>query len=168
MSTSQPYKHFNSWSARAVLFDEAAAMHRADGLLVYGNSMRPAVLIGDEKQLPPVLMTMNAKREDGTAVNRFGSDAKISWLSWMLHLNIPAFHLYTQHRMARGMFDMALEVTYNQLKNHFAYGSSCDLSNFPFANAIPNLFNAKRNLGLPENTMSPTFVDCQDCPCHQC
>ncbi|CAG7563847.1 unnamed protein product [Fusarium equiseti] len=142
--------------------------HASNGwALVYGNSIRPAVMIGDEKQLPPVLMTMNDKREDGTAVNRFGLDAKISWLSWMLHLNIPAFHLFTQHRMARGMFDMALELTYTHLKDHFSYGPSCDLSNFTCANAIRNFINAEHNLGLPENTMSPIFVDCQDCPCRE-
>lgn len=167
MSASQPYESFNCWKAKAVLFDEAAGMHRADGLLVYGNSIRPAVIFGDEKQLPPVLLSMGDRRDDGTAVNRFEQDAKISWLSWMLHLHIPAFHLFTQHRMARGMFDMALELTYTHLKDHFSYSRSCELSNFPYANAIRNFINAEHNLGLPENTMSPIFVDCQNCPCRE-
>lgn len=39
MAGSQPYRSFNYWYARVALFDEAAAMHLADGLIVYGTSM---------------------------------------------------------------------------------------------------------------------------------
>jgi hypothetical protein len=63
------------------LFDEATAMHRTDRLMVYGNSMRPLLAVGGEKQLPPTLLTMGETYPDGTAVNRFGQDAKPSWLS---------------------------------------------------------------------------------------
>ena len=164
MSASKPYRSFNCWKAKAVLFDEAAGIHRADGLLVHGNSIRPAVIFGDEKQLPHVLLTMGDKRENGTVVNRFEQDAKISWLSWMLHLHIPAFHLYTQHRMTRGMFDMVLELTYPHLKEHFSYGPSSALSNFPYADSIRNFVNDEHNLDLPPDTMSPVFVDCVECP----
>ncbi|QGI77080.1 hypothetical protein CEK25_003809 [Fusarium fujikuroi] len=58
MAGTQPYKSFNASHAQAALFDEAAAMHRTDGLMVYGNSMRPIFAVGDEKQLPPTLLTM--------------------------------------------------------------------------------------------------------------
>ncbi|CVL12183.1 uncharacterized protein FPRN_02127 [Fusarium proliferatum] len=81
MAGTQPYKSFNASHAQAALFDEAAAMHRKDGLMVYGNSMRPIFAVGDERQLPPTLLTMEEMYPDGTAVNRFGQDAKLSWLS---------------------------------------------------------------------------------------
>ncbi|KAM0545637.1 hypothetical protein ACHAPJ_011253 [Fusarium lateritium] len=96
MVGSQPYRSFNSWHAHAVLFDDAAAFHRTDGLITYGDSGRPLFAVGDEKQLPPTLLTMNDKLSDGSAFNRFGENAKTSWLSWLLHLGIPAFHLYKQ------------------------------------------------------------------------
>ncbi|KAF5675859.1 hypothetical protein FCIRC_7231, partial [Fusarium circinatum] len=51
----------------AALFDEAAAMHRADGLIVYGSSVRPTFAVGDEKQTPPTLLTMGDTYPDGTA-----------------------------------------------------------------------------------------------------
>ncbi|CVK99285.1 uncharacterized protein FMAN_02145 [Fusarium mangiferae] len=69
---TQPYKSFNASHAQAALFDDAAAMHRKDGLMVYGNSMRPIFAVGDEKQPPPTLLTMGEMYPDGTAVNRFG------------------------------------------------------------------------------------------------
>ncbi|CZR37509.1 LOW QUALITY PROTEIN: uncharacterized protein FPRO_02230 [Fusarium proliferatum ET1] len=81
MAGTQPYKSFNASQAQAALFDEAAAIHQKDGLMVYGNSMRPIFAVGDERQPPPTLLTMGEMYPDGTAVNRFGQDAKLSWLS---------------------------------------------------------------------------------------
>ncbi|KAF5528884.1 DNA helicase, partial [Fusarium napiforme] len=63
------------------LFDEATAMHRTDGLMVFGNTMRPVFAVGNEKQLPPALLTLGETYSDGTAIKRFGQDAKPSWLS---------------------------------------------------------------------------------------
>ncbi|RBR21413.1 uncharacterized protein FIESC28_04950 [Fusarium coffeatum] len=143
VSASKPYRSSNCWKAKTVLFDEAAAMHRADGLLVYGNSIRPAVVFGNEKQLPSAPMPMGARRDDENAVNRFGQDAKTSSLS---------------------MFDTALAVTYSHLKDHFSYGPSCELSTLSYANAIRTFINGEHNLGLPPTTMSPVFVDCVECP----
>ncbi|RKL35779.1 hypothetical protein BFJ72_g8479 [Fusarium proliferatum] len=74
MAGTQPYSSFNASHAQA-------AMHRKDGLMVYGNSMRPIFAVGDERQLPPTLLTMGEMYPDGAAVNRFGQDAKLSWLS---------------------------------------------------------------------------------------
>lgn len=81
MAGTQPSKSFNASHAQVVLFDEAAAMHWKDGLMVYGDSMRPIFVVGDERQFPPTLLTMGEMYPDGTAVNRFGQDAKLSWLS---------------------------------------------------------------------------------------
>ncbi|CCT65055.1 uncharacterized protein FFUJ_05251 [Fusarium fujikuroi IMI 58289] len=165
MAGTQPYKSFNASHAQAALFDEAAAMHRTDGLMVYGNSMRPIFAVGDEKQLPPTLLTMGEMYPDGTAVNRFGQDAKLSWLSWLLHLKIPAFHLYKQHRMAQGMFDLSLRLTYSHLETRFSYGASAALENYPFASAIREFLVDHDGLELPPDTMSPVFVNCKECPC---
>ncbi|KAG5759196.1 hypothetical protein H9Q72_012672 [Fusarium xylarioides] len=165
MAGSQPYKSFNASHAKAALFDEAAAMHRTDGLMVFGNSMRPVFAVGDEKQLPPTLLTMGETYPDGTAVNRFGQDAKLSWLSWLLHLEVPAFHLYKQHRMAQGMFDLSRRLTYSHLEARFSYGPSAALENYPFAGAIREFLNDHHGLHLPPDIMSPVFVNCKDCPC---
>ncbi|KAF5975482.1 DNA helicase, partial [Fusarium coicis] len=59
----------------------AAAMHRKDRLMVYGNSIRPFLAVEGAKQLLPALLAMGETYPDGTAINRFGQDAKPPWLS---------------------------------------------------------------------------------------
>ncbi|RSL79371.1 hypothetical protein CEP51_007416 [Fusarium floridanum] len=81
IAASEPYQTFNDQCARAVILDEAAAMHRTDGLIVYGNTPRPMIIVGDEKQLAPTLMTANQKDNAGNDINRFGDDARVSFLS---------------------------------------------------------------------------------------
>ncbi|KAF5618003.1 hypothetical protein F25303_13124 [Fusarium sp. NRRL 25303] len=83
----------------------------------------------------------------------------------LLHLKIPAFHLYKQHRMAQGMFDLSLRLTYSHLEARFSYGTSAALENYPFASAIHEFLNDHDGLKLPPDTMSPVFVNCKECPC---
>ncbi|KAM6521719.1 hypothetical protein FSOLCH5_006472 [Fusarium solani] len=126
IAASEPYQTYNNQCARAVILDEAAAMHRTDGLIVYGNTPRPMI----------VLMTANQKDEAGNDINRFGDDARVSFLSWWLHLGFPAFRLYRQYRMAPGMFDLSLELVYHNLKDEFKYAKSCEQTNFSHAGDI--------------------------------
>ncbi|KAI8722930.1 AAA-12 domain-containing protein [Fusarium sp. LHS14.1] len=148
----------------AIILDEAAAMHRTDGLIVYGNTPRSMIIVGDEKQLAPTLMTANQKDEEGIDVNRFADDTRISFLSWWLHLGFPAFHLYKQHRMARGMFDLSLELVYRNLKGEFKYAESCALTNFTYASDIRAYLQHTSNLIMPADTMAPVFMNCNNCP----
>ncbi|KAM5374287.1 hypothetical protein ACJZ2D_006612 [Fusarium nematophilum] len=161
MSSSKPYRSFNCHCARAVVLDEAAAMHRTDGLLVYGNTPRVLIAVGDEKQLPPTLMSSGERDQFDQPVNRFADDAKLSFLSWWLHLGFPAFHLFSQHRMAPGMFDLSLELVYSNLKAEFKYSASSD---FPYAANIRGYLTKTHNFDIPEGRMSPIFIDCKDCP----
>ncbi|RSL41172.1 hypothetical protein CEP54_015899 [Fusarium duplospermum] len=164
IAASEPYQTYNDQYARAVILDEAAAMHRTDGLIVYGNTPRPMIVVGDEKQLAPTLITANQKDNAGNDINRFSDDAKISFLSWWLHLGFPAFHLYKQHRMARGMFDLSLELVYHDLKDEFVYAESCALTNFSYASDIRAYLQHTANLVLPADTMAPVFMNCNNCP----
>ncbi|KAL2691179.1 hypothetical protein Neosp_001560 [[Neocosmospora] mangrovei] len=164
MAANKPYKKYNHGYAKAIILDEAAAMHRTDGLIVYGNTPRPMIIVGDEKQLAPTLMTANQMDEEGNDVNRFADDARISFLSWLLYLGFPAFHLYKQHRMARGMFDLSLELVYHNLKGEFKYAESCALANFTYASDIRAYLQHTANLILPADTMAPVFMNCNNCP----
>lgn len=164
MAANKPYKKYNYGHAKAIILDEAAAMHRTDGLIIYGNTPRPMIIVGDEKQLAPTLMTANQKDGEGNDINRFSDDAKISFLSWWLHLGFPAFHLYKQYRMARGMFDLSLELVYHNLKDEFQYAESCALTNFTYAGDIRAYLQQSAQLVMPDDTMAPIFVNCRNCP----
>ncbi|KAK7413376.1 hypothetical protein QQX98_007753 [Neonectria punicea] len=181
-SNVEPYVSFNSQTARAVVFDEAGAMFRADGLLVFGNTPRPMIAVGDEKQLAPLLVTAlqklgpdsNNSLYSGShqwsisslPINRFAGDAPISWLTWFMHLGWPVFHLYTQHRMADGMFDLSLNAVYYELKAHIKYAPSCLPVNFPVGMKVEKYLTSKHRLpsSAPDKLL-PIFFNCVNCPC---
>ncbi|KAM0187542.1 hypothetical protein ACHAPI_011079 [Fusarium lateritium] len=188
MSSNWLYESFNSTKARAVVFDEAATMFCADGLLVYGNTPRPMIAIGDPKQLAPVLSTameklytgtksyydrelgkrVTRRRDEGPPVNRFADFAKISWLSWFIHLGWPVFHLYTQHRMAEGLFDVSLNTVYKSLKPNFKYSTLCRLENFPIGVDVEDYLKKKHRISAPlDGTIQPVFFNCANSPCRQ-
>ncbi|SPJ75528.1 uncharacterized protein FTOL_05259 [Fusarium torulosum] len=188
MSSNWLYESFNSTKARAVVFDEAATMFCADALLVYGNTPRPMIAIGDPKQLAPVLSTAREKlntgferyyddrrrrwrtrrKDEGPPVNRFAEFAKISWLSWFVHLGWPVFHLYTQHRMAEGLFDLSLNTVYKSLKQNFKYSALCQPANFPIGVDVEDYLKEKYRIPAPsDGTLQPVFFNCTNSPCRQ-
>ncbi|KAJ4135210.1 hypothetical protein NW768_004831 [Fusarium equiseti] len=182
-SDSWIYRSFNDTKAQAVVFDEAATMFCSDALLVYGNTPRPMVAIGDPKQLAPSLATafelrygsrykhdrrddLEMSYDDSTPTNRFARFAQISWLSWFIHLGWPVFHLYTQHRMAEGLFDLSLNTVYHSLKPHFKYSPLCNPANFNLGLKIEHYL--KLEYRIPSgDTLQPVFFHCRLCPCRE-
>ncbi|UPL00666.1 hypothetical protein LCI18_011600 [Fusarium solani-melongenae] len=144
IAASQHYKTYNNQCARAVILDEAAAMHRTDGLIVYWNTPRPIIVVGDEKQLVPTLITANQKDEAGTTF--IGS---ATMLGWGLHLGFPAFHLYKQYRIAHVMFALSLEIVLEFVVNEFKYAESYELTSFSYAGDIRACLPYTANLLLP-------------------
>lgn len=175
-SSHDPYLTFNSTIARAVVFDEAGTLFRADGLLVFGNTPRPMIAVGDPKQLAPVLATAierlnvgRKNREPGVhnwPTNRFVDEADVSWLSWFIHLGFPVFHLHTQHRMANGLFDMMVETSYNDIRRFFKYSPLCRPINFPLGVKVEQYVKVKHHLTSesPEKLL-PVFFNTRSCPC---
>ncbi|KAH7262916.1 P-loop containing nucleoside triphosphate hydrolase protein [Fusarium tricinctum] len=179
-SNSKMYKSYNSNKAHAVVFDEAATMFLSDGLIVFGNMPRPMIAIGDPQQLGPVLPTeiemLHDKRDrhekyDLAAqefpTNRFARFANISWLTHFIHLGWPVFHLYTQHRMVEGLFDMSINTVYRHMKPQFKYSPLCQLINFPIAIKVEEYMKRKYRVPSPATPgrLQPVFFDCHDCPC---
>ncbi|KAJ4015449.1 hypothetical protein NW752_006912 [Fusarium irregulare] len=190
-SASWIYRSFNDTKARAVVFDEAATLFCSDALMVYGNTPRPMVAIGDPKQLAPNLATAFELRhgnrskhdrridskmpfldrlrnmlQDPIPTNRFAKFAQISWLSWFIYLGWPVFHLYTQHRMAEGLFDLSLNTVYQGLKPHFKYSPLCNPVNFSLGLRIEEFLKAEYH--IPSGaTLQPVFFDCKRCPCRE-
>ncbi|KAJ4163106.1 hypothetical protein NW754_014529 [Fusarium falciforme] len=175
-SSYDPYLTFNSEMAKAVVFDEAGTLFRADGLVVFGNTPRPMIAVGDPKQLAPVLATaierLDVRRADrhrdhpDLPTNRFVGEAEISWLSWFIHLGFPVFHLHTQHRMAKGLFDMMLEASYDDIKPYFKYSPLCRPIDFPLGIKVEQY--VKLNHHLPSDSpdsLLPVFFNTLRCPC---
>lgn len=173
-SSYDPYLTFNSNMAKAVVFDEAGTLFRADGLVVFGNTPRPMIAVGDPKQLAPVLATaierLDVRRADryrdpDLPTNRFVGEAEISWLSWFIHLGFPVFHLHTQHRMAKGLFDMMLEASYDDIKPYFKYSPLCRPIDFPLGIKVEQYVKLKHHLPSDSpDSLLPVFFDTLGCP----
>ncbi|KAK3487623.1 uncharacterized protein B0T23DRAFT_363679 [Neurospora hispaniola] len=111
--------------AKIIAIDEAGCMSKADLCSIWGNTLRPIILAGDVKQLPPTMMELETKDEEGNYANRFGTCGRISALAWLQAAGLPTFRLLRQLRMCKGMFDLANELFYSDYKN-MAYGDVCD------------------------------------------
>ncbi|KAM0414551.1 hypothetical protein ACHAPT_013610 [Fusarium lateritium] len=181
-SSYYPYLTFNSEMARAVVFDEAGTMFRADGLLVFGNTPRLMIAVGDPKQLAPALATAierldfrgprdeRLRRLDDDRhlwpTNRFVAEAEVSWLAWFIHLGFPVFHLHIQHRMAKGLFDLMLETSYNHISVHFKYSPLCRPIDFPLGIKVEQYMQAKHQLpSQSPDKLLPIFFNTLYCPC---
>ncbi|KAI8713768.1 hypothetical protein NCS52_01222300 [Fusarium sp. LHS14.1] len=127
-------------------------MTRPDLYSVWGNTMMPCILAGDEKQLPPAVMTLDEKDSQGNAINRPGRDARISPLEFFMGLGMPVYRLRTQLRMARGLFDLSkIELD--------AHRVGRDLESFAFVR-YPELNAA------PTGSLQPIFIHCENSHCH--
>lgn len=123
------------------------------------------VIVGDDKQLAPTLMTAGEKLPEPNTetVNRFELDGQVSLLSWFVQNSWPVFHLHTQMRMVNGQFDAAVKIVYPELKLDFKYGQNCKPSNYPLGERIENHLTTTHGIVRRPGKLPPVFINCQDC-----
>lgn len=162
------YRDWKNTKAKGFAIDEAANMTRPDLYSLWGNTMMPCILAGDEKQLPPAVITLDEKDGQGNAINRLGRDATISPLEFFMGLGMPVYRLRTQLRMAKGLFDLSKRFIYSDV--NCAYGPGCrieleahrvgrDLESFALVRH-PELSAA------PTGSLQPIFIHCENSHCH--
>jgi hypothetical protein len=83
LSAKEPYSAWKS-KAHGIAVDEAACMSRPDLYCVWGNTLLPCLIAGDDKQLPPTVLYSH---------NRFGLHARISPLLWFKAMGWPIYRL---------------------------------------------------------------------------
>lgn len=146
--------------AKAIVFDDAAAMHRADAYCVHGNTLLPCLLAGDGKQLGPHLAAGRLKDTNEHALNRHYEDGGLSLLEFYQGHGFPVFRLNQQLRMANGIFDPAARLFYPDLA--FSYGEQSDI-NLPKhkPGRLLEQFSQERFPGLrppPAGKLQPIFL----------
>ncbi|CAG7554332.1 unnamed protein product [Fusarium equiseti] len=159
-------------------------MFNSDAFMVHGNTPRLMTAIGDPKELAPSLTTAfemlygkyskaikqwdhessGTFRAKPIPTNRFARFAEISWLSWFIHVGWPVFHMYTQHRMAEGLFDLSLNTVYKNLKPHFQYSPLCNPANFSLGLRVEEYLKAEYRIPSAD-TSQPVFFHCSNCKC---
>ncbi|KAJ4199794.1 hypothetical protein NW759_016004 [Fusarium solani] len=168
LSDKVPYSAWKHCRAQGIAVDEAACISRPDLYCVWGNTLLPCLMAGDDKQLPPTVMTLQEKDAAGNFLNRLGQHAKISPLLFFKTMGWPVYRLRTQLRMARGMFELCHAEVYSDLP--FQYGPGCDVS-LPQHSAGRQLevYLQKKYSDLKPaaaGTLQPAFVHCAGSFCY--
>ncbi|KAL7759722.1 hypothetical protein ACKLNR_009812 [Fusarium oxysporum f. sp. zingiberi] len=157
--------------ARGIAIDEAGNITRADLCSVWGNTLLPCLLAGDEKQLAPVVMTLE-DQEEGIYVNRFGPDGVISPLEFIKGMGWPVYRLRTQLRLARGQFELCRKSVYKDVACTYGAGADVELASHHLGHVLEEFIRVKFPAVKPpkpdgkRGTLSPLFVDCRNSFCH--
>ncbi|EHK51133.1 hypothetical protein TRIATDRAFT_772, partial [Trichoderma atroviride IMI 206040] len=159
---------FKAWKekAKGIAVDEAGNISRPDLYCVWGNTLLPCAMGGDDRQFAPSNQTREDEMDsDGNHLNRFGGDARISALEFFRASGWPTFRLRVQLRMARGLFDVCHREVYSDLP--FSYGSGSELVNHGVGQALERHLRARfRQLRPPPpGNLGEVFFHCQGTTC---
>lgn len=143
--------------------DEAANMNMPDFLSVWGTGLRPCLMAGDDKQLPPTVITDNEKDAAGNTINRFAENGRLSVLLLLKGHGWPVYRLRTQLRMADDLFDMVHEYVYKDVP--IVYGPMCTIDHPTHADGVKleaYLREAFPDIKAPrQSTLQAIFVHCE-------
>ncbi|KAF5723290.1 hypothetical protein FMUND_1924 [Fusarium mundagurra] len=91
--------HLKKWKverARGIAIDEAGGMSRGDLYSVWGNTLLPCFLAGDEEFIPLEVKSYHDRDADGNMRNRFGDDARKSALEFLVATGWPVYRVRGQ------------------------------------------------------------------------
>ncbi|KAK7428202.1 hypothetical protein QQZ08_005268 [Neonectria magnoliae] len=167
LSSKNPYMDWKEDVAQCIAVDEAANMQRPDLLTVWGNTLLPCMLGGDDKQLQPAVMTVDEKDGAGNYLNRHPGDGQMSPLLFFKANGWPVFRLRTQFRMATGLFDLCHREVYADLPFEYGPGCKVDLPQHAIGVALESFLKSTYpGLTSPlAGTMEPVFFHCEGTRC---
>ncbi|KAK2001542.1 hypothetical protein LX36DRAFT_344712 [Colletotrichum falcatum] len=153
---------WNRYMARAVVFDEAANMMRADIIQVWGNDLLPCLFGGDPKQLPPIVLTKEEKTATGHVYNQLYRDATVSGLEFLQASGFPVYRLRKQLRMTKALWDMVGSIFYAD--QPVVYDEQCEiqLPQYEIGRRLEEFIHEQYlEVQAPApNTASPLFIHC--------
>ncbi|KAF4501098.1 hypothetical protein FAGAP_2683 [Fusarium agapanthi] len=88
--------HLKKWKdgrARGIAVDEAGRMSRGDLYSVWGNTLMPCLLAGDEHFVPLEVKSLYDRDAEGNMRNRFGDDARKSALEFITATGWPVYRV---------------------------------------------------------------------------
>jgi hypothetical protein len=91
--------HLRRWKlerARGVAIDEAGGMSRGDLYSIWGNTLLPCLLAGNEEFVPLELKSYHDRDVNGNMRNRFGDDARKSALEFLTTTGWPVYRVRGQ------------------------------------------------------------------------
>ncbi|CCT63610.1 uncharacterized protein FFUJ_05242 [Fusarium fujikuroi IMI 58289] len=91
--------HLKKWKverARGIAIDEAGRMSRGDLYSIWGNTLLPCLLAGNEEFIPLEVKSYHDRDDDGNMRNRFGDDARKSALEFLTATGWPVYRVRGQ------------------------------------------------------------------------
>ncbi|KAF5625043.1 DNA helicase [Fusarium sp. NRRL 52700] len=88
--------HLNKWKVertRGIAVDGAGGMSRGDLYSVWGNTLLPCLLAGNEEFVPLEVKSYHDQDDDGNMRNRFGDDARKSALEFLTATGWPVYRV---------------------------------------------------------------------------
>ncbi|KAK3290860.1 P-loop containing nucleoside triphosphate hydrolase protein [Chaetomium fimeti] len=164
---SPAYHEWVNRTARCVIIDEAANMHRSDVGCLWGNCLAPVFFGGDPRQLWPTVITGMEKDPDGNLYHRLATDGGISPLSFLAASGLPVYRLRIQLRIAEGLFDWVAEHLYSEV--NFTYGPSCAIvrPQFQAGHVLERLLRSYPGVRpSPPGKFLPVFLHCEGAYVH--
>ncbi|KHN99768.1 uncharacterized protein MAM_02621 [Metarhizium album ARSEF 1941] len=163
LACREPFCAWKNDRAQGFVIDEAAGMNWPDLLCVWGNTCMPNLLAGDEKQLPPAVMTKNERDGEGNFFNRFARDGALSPIHHLKSMGWPIYRLRVQLRMAAGQFDLTWNEVYQDVP--FTYGPGCeiDLPQHKDGRQLEIYLRSKFSdiKACPPGELRPVFIHCE-------
>lgn len=165
ISCKQPFRAWKEEKARGIAVDEAGNISRPDLYSVWGNTLLPCLLGGDDQQLPPTVMTLENKDSDGSYINRLALEGKISALEFFRANGWPVYRLHTQLRMATGLFDTCHREVYSDLP--FKYGPGSNIASHSLGRALERYLIARFPQLKPARAgnLEEVFIHCPGTIC---
>jgi hypothetical protein len=165
VSCQQPFKRWKEEKARGIVVDEAGCISRPDLYSVWGNTLLPCILGGDDQQLPPTVLTLEQKDINGDYLNRLALEGKISALEFFRANGWPVFRLHTQLRMATGLFDTCHREVYSDLP--FKYGPGSSIANHNIGSLLEKYLQTRFPSLRPARlgALQEVFIHCPDTVC---
>ncbi|PHH81078.1 hypothetical protein CDD80_3360 [Ophiocordyceps camponoti-rufipedis] len=158
-------KMWKNTRARAIAVDEAGSMTRADLLSVWGNTLLPCVLAGDDTQSAP-MKSLLEKDADDFFVNRLALNGRISPLLFLKASGWPVYRLRRQLRMARGLFDICHKGIYANVPLEYGSESDIDLPRHAPGRALETFMKGKfPDLESETGLLLPICVHVQGTKC---
>ncbi|UZP38300.1 hypothetical protein NXS19_006116 [Fusarium pseudograminearum] len=104
---------------------------------------------------------------DGSSINRFGPDGKISPLEFVKTSGWPVYRLRTQLRMAQGQFEICRTTAYSDINSAYGPGSDISLPAHRIGRVLEEYIRTRfPDVKPPEDrTLEPLFVSCKNSWC---
>ncbi|KAI8721895.1 AAA-12 domain-containing protein [Fusarium sp. LHS14.1] len=111
-SKQDPYINWKNELAKGVAVDDAGSINRPDLYSVWGNTLLPCLLAGDDYQILPAVEGFEVQDKSRNYINRLGQDGKISPLAFLEASGWPILRLRTQLRMPQSLYQLCQQGMY--------------------------------------------------------